>query len=82
MEYPKIKSASAINNHTLLIEFENNQKKKYNVAPLLSREMFSPLKDPVLFKTIQVEQGGYAVAWNNKIDISEYELWCHGEPVT
>ena len=82
MECPKIKSAAAINNHTLLVEFENNQKRKYDVAPLFKMEMFSPLKNPALFKAIQVEKGGYAVAWNNEIDISEYELWCHGEPAT
>ena len=82
MECPKIKSASAIDNHTLLIKFENNQKRKYDVSPLLNMEMFSPLKNPVLFKAVQVEQGGYAVAWNNEIDISEYELWRNGEPTT
>jgi hypothetical protein len=26
-----------------------------------------------------VEPGGYAVAWNSEIDISEYELWQNGE---
>ena len=82
MKCPKIKSASVINNHTLLVKFENNQKRKYDVTPLFSKEMFSPLKNPVLFKAIQVEQGGYAVFWNSEIDISEYELWCNGEPAT
>lgn len=82
MQYPKIKAASAIDNHTLLVEFDNNQKKKYDVAPLLSKEMFSPLKNPIFFKTVRVEQGGYAIAWNGEIDISEYELWIHGQPST
>ena len=82
MKCPKIKSASAIDNHTLLVEFENKQKRKYDVSPLFDREMFSPLKNPVFFKALQVEQGGYAVVWSNEIDISEYELWCNGEPAT
>jgi hypothetical protein len=30
-----------------------------------------------LFKAVKVEKGGYAVAWNSEIDISEYELWTH-----
>lgn len=79
MKYPKIKSASAIDNHTLLVEFDNNQKKKYDVTQLLNRDMFSPLKNPALFKAVKVEQGGYAVVWNSNIDISEYELWSHGQ---
>jgi hypothetical protein len=24
---------------------------------------------------------GYAIVWNEDIDISEYELWIHGTPV-
>ena len=48
----------------------------------MKREMFHPLKIPVLFKTVQVEKGGYAVSWGKEIDKSEYELWCNGEPTT
>jgi hypothetical protein len=79
MQYPKIKSASAIDNHTLIVEFDNNEIKKYDVSPLLNKDMFAPLKNPALFKAVKVEQGGYAVAWNSEIDISEYELWKHGQ---
>lgn len=79
MQYPRVISASAIDNHTLLVEFDNQKKKKYDVAPLLSNDLFSPLKNPALFKAVKVEQGGYAVVWNSEIDISEYELWSHGQ---
>ncbi|WP_084031895.1 DUF2442 domain-containing protein [Desulfonatronum lacustre] len=79
MQYPKVVSATAIDNHTLVVEFDNNEKRKYDVTPLLKKEMFAPLKNPAFFKAVRVEQGGYAVAWNNEIDISEYELWRHGQ---
>ncbi len=79
MTYPRIESARAIDNHTLIIEFNNKEKKKYDVTPLLENEVFAPLKNPALFKTVQVEKGGYAVVWNSSIDISEYELWSHGQ---
>jgi len=79
MKCPKVKSALAIDEHTLMIEFDNNLKKKYDVAPLLEKEMFFPLKNPALFKSVKVEQGGYAVVWSADIDISEYELWNHGQ---
>ena len=81
MKHPTIKSVTAIDDHNLLVEFDNSTKKKYDVSPLLDKAMFSPLKNPTLFKAVTVEQGGYAVAWNNEIDISEYELWRHGQPV-
>jgi hypothetical protein len=79
MQYPKIKSASALDDHTLIVEFDNNEIKKYDVSPLLNKDMFAPLKNPALFKSVKVEQGGYAVVWNSEIDISEYELWRHGQ---
>ena len=79
MIYPRIQSAKAVDSHTLVIEFNNKQKKKYDITPLLERNMFAPLKNPALFKAVQVEQGGYAVVWNSNIDISEYELWTHGQ---
>ena len=81
MKYPKVKSVLAIDEHTLVVEFDNNENKKYDISPLLDKEMFSPLKNPALFTAVKVEKGGYAVSWNEKIDISEYELWRHGQPV-
>ena len=80
MQYPRIHSAKAINDHILLIEFENHERRKYDVNPLLEKEMFYPLRDSALFKNVQIEKGGYAVYWNDEIDISEYELWVHGTP--
>lgn len=79
MTYPKIQTAKAIDSRILVIRFTNGQQKKYDITPLLEREMFAPLKNPALLKAVQVEQGGYAIAWNNNIDISEYELWSHGQ---
>ena len=79
MNPPKILSVVAVDDHTLMIEFDNTQKKKYDVTPLLKRTMFAPLKNPALFRAVKVEPGGYAVMWNDSIDISEYELWRHGK---
>ena len=81
MKYPKIKSVIPENNHILIVEFDNHQKKKYDITPLLKKEMFLPLKNPALFNTVQVEQAGYAVVWNKDIDISEYELWINGQNI-
>ena len=81
MNYPKIKNAKTIDDHTLLVEFDNEKKKKYDVTPLLKKDIFSPLKNLALFKSVQVEKGGYAVVWTDNIDISEFELWSNGQAV-
>ena len=81
MNYPKIETAKTINDHTLLVEFDNKQKKMYDITPLLKRDMFIPLGNPALFKAVKVEQGGFAVVWTDSIDISEFELWSNGKMV-
>jgi hypothetical protein len=74
MNIPKIISVKPLDNYCLLIEFSNHQYRKYNVKPLLEKEMFSPLENIGFFKNVQIESGGYAISWNEDIDISEYEL--------
>ena len=81
MQIHRVVSARAIDNHTLLVEFDNAGKRQYDITPLLSKDAFAPLKDPDLFKAVRVEQGGYAVIWNSEIDLSEYELWRNGQPM-
>ncbi len=78
MSIPRIQTPSALDNHTLMVTFTDGTRKKYDVTSLLDREMFLPLKNPAFFKNVHVEPGGYAVAWNADIDISEYELWKNG----
>ena len=81
MQHPKISSAEAIDDHTLLVEFDNSSKKLYDIRPLLEKEGFFPLKNFGFFKNVQVETGGYAVFWNDEIDLSEHELWTHGKTI-
>ena len=79
MTPPRILSATAVDDRTLVVEFDNKQRKQFDITPLLKRTMFTPLKNPALFKAVKVELGGYAVTWSSSIDISEYELWRHGK---
>jgi Protein of unknown function (DUF2442) len=81
MNIPKVKSIQAIERHILLVEFDNQQKRQYDVTPLLSKAMFLQLKNATFFKSVKVDTGGYAVVWNEDIDISEHELWCNGQPL-
>lgn len=79
MNCPKVRSVKAADNHILIVEFDNNEKRLYDVTHLLGKEMFAPLQNAALFKAVRVEQGGWAVAWNNEIDLSEFELWSKGK---
>jgi len=79
MQIPKILNVVASDHKLLTIVFTNGKKKIYDVSRLWDNEMFAPLKIPSFFKNVKVETGGYAVYWNDKIDISEYELWKNGK---
>jgi hypothetical protein len=81
MRPPKIISAHVIGDHTLLIEFSQNEFKKYDISNLLNKQMFAPLRNASFFKNFRIESGGYGLVWNEDIDISEYELWKNGVSV-
>ena len=38
MKHPKVKTVLAVEDYTLVVEFNNYKKKKYDVSPLLSKE--------------------------------------------
>ena len=81
MKCPRICKVKAINDRTLLIEFTNQEVKKYDIFHLLENPMFAPLRQSAFFKSFKVEQGGYGIVWNEDIDLSEYELWKNGMTV-
>jgi Protein of unknown function (DUF2442) len=58
MKYPQIRQAKAVDNTTLMIEFTNQEVKKYDICHLLDVPMFSALRQPAFFKNFKVEQGG------------------------
>ncbi|MEG3893785.1 MULTISPECIES: DUF2442 domain-containing protein [unclassified Microcoleus] len=78
MKPERIVSAKAIDDRTLMVKFTNLEFKKYDISKLLENPMFMTLSNPVFFRNFTVEPGGYALVWNDEIDISEYELLQNG----
>lgn len=79
--FHKVKEVTAISPYRLLVRFTTGEQKLYNVEPLFGKwEAFRTLADVKgLFEQVKVEAGGYAVAWNDEIDLSCNELWNNGE---
>ena len=82
MKPERIVSAKAIDDNTLMVKFANLEIKKYNISKLLDNSMFAMLRNPGFFRDFKIEPGGYALVWNEDIDISEYELWQNGVSCT
>ena len=64
----------------LLVRFDNGVEKTYDCGPLLGRPEFRLLSRPAFFRAVRVDPGGYGISWNDKMDLSGYELWVHGRP--
>ena len=78
----KVKSVKPLENLCILVRFENGIDKIYDVKQLFdSFEVYKELKNEDLFKLVKVDCGGYAVCWNDEIDISEVQLWENGVEV-
>jgi len=76
---PKIKDVKALDDMMLIVTFENNVIKKYDVKILIDKyPVFELLKDRALFNLVHVECGGFGIAWTDDIDLSEYEIWDKG----
>jgi hypothetical protein len=44
-------------------------------------DAFAPLAAESLFRQVRVEPHGYAVSWDEDIDLAGSELWLYGEAV-
>jgi hypothetical protein len=78
--FPKVKTVTPLAGKRLLVGFDNDIAKVYDCTPLLEREAFKPLQNETLFRQVHADPHGYAVIWNDDIDLAEAELWLRGVP--
>lgn len=80
MTFHKIKSVQPLPNYMLSVQFEDGEKRRYDVKPLFSKwEAFTALKTiKGLFEQVKVDMGGYGIVWNDYIDLSCDELYYGG----
>ena len=79
--HPRIASVKPLTAKRLLVRFRNGVTELYDCAPLLAHEVFAALKDDALFRCAHADPHGYAVLWNDDIDLAESELWISGQTV-
>ena len=76
---PKAVEVTPIDNYFLLIRFNNNEKKKFDVKPYLSFKPFAELKSPTLFASVKV--AGLSIEWLHGQDICPDELYYNSLPI-
>ena len=77
----KVRSVEAIEKYKLLVTFEDETTKIYDVKPLFEKwSVFKVLENNYeLFSNVKVDLGGYGISWNDEIDLSCNELWENGK---
>jgi len=66
------------NDYCLLITFDNDEKRIFDVKPYLDFKPFRELKNPVIFNT--VKPTGLSIEWIHGQDICPDELYNNSKP--
>ena len=59
--------------YQILVGFDNNETRIFDVKPLIKGEWFGKLGDPVYFKTVHI--AGLSVEWEDGQDICPDDLY-------
>ena len=70
---PRAIAVKAMDDYKLLITFDNNEKRIFDVTPYLKYKQFEKLKNPNIFKTVKI--AGLSIEWIGEIDICPDELY-------
>ena len=71
--YLSVKDVKAMDNYKLILTFENNEKRLFDMTPYLELGVFKTLKGENLFKTVKVSFD--TIEWSNGADIDPETLY-------
>jgi hypothetical protein len=71
--YFAVKNVVPQENYTLLLTFENNEKRQFDVKPYLNIGLFNELKCVDMFNTVKVSFD--TVEWKNEADLDPEILY-------
>ena len=70
-----IDSARYVRDFLVQIAFDDGTKKVVDVTPLLTGEVFEPLKDPQLFAKLTIDPVSKTIVWPNGADLAPEALY-------
>jgi len=78
--YLSIKEVKPLEDYNLLLKFENNEEKIFDVKPYLEIGKFQELKDKNLFKSVKICFD--SIEWDNQLDLDPELLYqkSHNKP--
>lgn len=76
---PRVIKVTANEDFTLLVEFDSDETRRFDMSAYLGRGVFKKLKDVTLFKAAHVAHG--TVVWAEGLDIAPETLYVDGTAV-
>ncbi len=73
MTYPKVLDVKTDLDYTIIVTFENNEVKRFDVKPYIRGAWFGELENLSLFNTVR--PCGNTVEWAGGQDIAPHELY-------
>jgi len=77
--YPAVKNVIPEKNYTLLLTFDNGDKKRFDMKPYLKLGIFKELNDISKFNSVRVSFD--SIEWDNEADIDPEVLFTDSEKV-
>ena len=74
---PRLKSVAPLPDYRLLLTFDNEERRLFDVKPYLNKGVFSALADPSLFRSVRVSFD--TVEWANGADLCLEVLYAASE---
>jgi len=71
--YLAVKDVKALDDYFLLLKFENEEEKLFDVKPYLDIGKFKKLKDKTLFKSVKICFD--SIEWDNQLDLDPELLY-------
>ena len=73
--YLAVKDVKPLENYHLLLKFENDEEKIFDMKPYLDIGQFKELKDKKLFSTLKVDKDLDTIVWDNGADLAPEFLY-------
>jgi len=65
--YLSVIGVTSLGDHTLMLEFENREKRIFDMLPYFDTGKFSELRDPLLCHSVAVKYD--SIEWSNSLDL-------------
>ncbi len=75
---PYVKNLTPLADYRLLVEFENGERRVFDLTPYLGKGVFTQLRDPARFRLARVVAG--SIEWPGEIDLSYDTIYMQSQP--